>query len=715
MNTRILAATAIVAMTAGGLYLFQQDTSRDMPSASARDISPRTASAQSQRDARPGAREEKNTARFTASGIRPLINADHVMDGRVFARIEEKLPFKLLDEASVHRFLIEQATLALGLDGGDSLAHQSTTHDELGNRYYKYAQRYLGLPVFGREMVVQVGASGDALLVAGNFESNIRLPVSPRLEGKPAVLGALGGDGRSAPIGQPALLDKPALIVYADENTPPVLAYRAVVDYTSDSGHHKDQIFVDANSGKLVASIPMLHSAFNSQLYTLNQKCISGAGDLPGSSVAASADAHTQGADKQIASTYWFYKNFLGRDSLDNQGMTLKASLHARFQNSSGTCDGQNAMFDTSTWLAIFGEGGSDMSTPSAAPDLVAHELTHGITGKTSNLTYKDESGALNEAMSDIMGSVAEAWSAGGGNASGNPGSGIAPNDNTWIMGDSLAPAGNIKFKRYFNNPTADGHSKDNYPERYTGSNDNGGVHSNSGILNLAFYLLSQGGTHPRSSVSTVNVPAIGMEKATKIYYHANTNLFTSSTNFASARNLLAQSAETLYGKCSTEYRSVQLSFDAVKVSGTWNCDGGTGGGTPPQPAPSGNLLTGSAITASSTYSSGYAAPNMLDGSLSTAWSSAYRPPYQQWVQIDMKSSKNVGSVTIAWAGNNVPRHFTVGAYLNNTWTPLKDIWNSSATSTQSVTLNTTARYLMITMDSGAFSDYYGISELSAR
>jgi vibriolysin len=85
------------------------------------------------------------------------------------------------------------------------------------------------------------------------------------------------------------------------------------------------------------------------------------------------------------------------------------------------------------------------------------------------------------------------------------------------------------------NNPTADGDSYDYYPERYTGTSDYGGVHLNSGIANLAYYLLCQGGTHPRGKTTTV-VTAIGMTKAEQIFYRAPDHPLTTSTNFQGAR-----------------------------------------------------------------------------------------------------------------------------------------------------------------------------------
>ncbi len=103
------------------------------------------------------------------------------------------------------------------------------------------------------------------------------------------------------------------------------------------------------------------------------------------------------------------------------------------------------------------------------------------------------------------------------------------------------------------------------------GREDTGHVHSNSGIMNLSFYLLSEGGAHPRNNTD-VEVNGIGIEKALQIYYHSSTNLFIKHTNFVMARDLLARSAEDLYGHCSEEWIAVHKSFDAVNVPGDWYC-----------------------------------------------------------------------------------------------------------------------------------------------
>ena len=130
-----------------------------------------------------------------------------------------------------------------------------------------------------------------------------------------------------------------------------------------------------------------------------------------------------------------------------------------------------------------------------------------------------------------------------------------------------MLPGGSLRF---MDNPTKDGQSKDYYPERVMpGSFDNGGVHLNSGLLNLVHVLLSDGGKHPRSK-TTVTVSKIGIEKSLRIMFMTNTKLLTSSATFQLARYASAQAAENLYGRCSPEWLSVHRAWDAVAVPGGW-------------------------------------------------------------------------------------------------------------------------------------------------
>jgi hypothetical protein len=155
-----------------------------------------------------------------------------------------------------------------------------------------------------------------------------------------------------------------------------------------------------------------------------------------------------------------------------------------------------------------------------------------------------NEPGALNEAMSDILAAVCESWRDQG------------VSDKTWLIGEDIfTPDTPNDGLRYMDDPTKDaplyppelGGSRDFYADRYTGSADNGGVHLNSGIPNLAFQLLVEGGSHPRGK-TTFTVPGIGIEKAGAIFQHALTQGYiTTNTNLAQARTATEEVADLLY------------------------------------------------------------------------------------------------------------------------------------------------------------------------
>ena len=147
----------------------------------------------------------------------------------------------------------------------------------------------------------------------------------------------------------------------------------------------------------------------------------------------------------------------------------------------------------------------------------------------------------------------------------------------TWKLAETIwTPGTSGDALRYMNDPTKDGQSYDYYPERYQGGEDNGGVHLNSGIANLAFYLLSQGGKHPRSKTATV-VPALGIDKSGAIFYRALANYLGANATFQDARNATAQAANELYGAAAAT--ATHAAWTAVGVPGAPNGGGDNGGG----------------------------------------------------------------------------------------------------------------------------------------
>jgi vibriolysin len=180
------------------------------------------------------------------------------------------------------------------------------------------------------------------------------------------------------------------------------------------------------------------------------------------------------------------------------------------------------------------------------------------VTENESGLIYSGESGGLNEAMSDIFGAFTEAWVDGGRTGA------LAVSADTWKVGEDVLPPA----LRWMNDPAADGASLD----YWTTGAGNVDVHYSSGIANLAFYLLSQGGTHPRGK-STIVVTGIGMDKAIRLFYAINVNILTSNSKYAQARSA-SMSAATDLGFTEAERNSVADAWSAVGV-----------GAAPPPPA----------------------------------------------------------------------------------------------------------------------------------
>ena len=198
--------------------------------------------------------------------------------------------------------------------------------------------------------------------------------------------------------------------------------------------------------------------------------------------------------------------------------------------------------------------GGQAWNYLSGALDVVAHELTHGVTEFTSNLIYRNESGALNEAFSDIIGTSAEFFFQ-------PAGSGPLKADYA-VAEDVVTPGGlrSMENPALFDDP-------DHYSRRFLGAADNGGVHINSGIVNQAFYLAVEGGTNRTSGLAVQGVGSANREQMEKVFYRAFTQKLPSNATFAVARAATIQAARDLYGPNSAAERAVTQAWTAVGVN----------------------------------------------------------------------------------------------------------------------------------------------------
>lgn len=517
--------------------------------------------------------------------------------------------------------------------------------DDRGQVHVKFQQYLHELPVIGGELSVHAdGVSGRVTAVTGRFIAGEELASEPEVDGEAAISKAIAGLADDAVSG-----DAPDL-VYVVTDEAATLAWMAEVTYTSDQGPERDLVFADARTGEIVTRHPQIHRALVRRVYTAKNTEA-----LPGTEIAnpgSSTDLSAKDAFNYSGTTYNFYKDRFGRDSFNGAGATIHSTVHFGQAYDNAFWDGQRM---------VYGDGsGQYFSSLARDLDIVAHELTHAVTQYEANLVYQNESGALNEAFSDIMAASLQAHVAGG-----------VVSDATWKLAEaSWTPGTPNDAMRYMADPIADGQSYDYYPTRYTGSGDNGGVHLNSGIANLAFKLLVTGGTHPRGKTTT-NVTGIGITKASKIFYDALATYLSSNSNFQAARNATAQAATAIHGAASAEVAAVHAAWTAVGVPGD------PGGGTNPNPNPGGSCsgtqyggtLAGTGAqqaqpngtyyqtTATKTHKACLTGPGGTDFDLYL-----FKYNGNSWVQV-AKSEKAGSSETISYAGSAGYYHYVVSSY----------------------------------------------------
>jgi Zn-dependent metalloprotease len=438
-------------------------------------------------------------------------------------------------ETSVRASLAKVLPIFKVRDEHLKLKHSST--DELGMSHFRFEQQIDGLDVIGADFVVHVAKDGTIYAANGNARSNHTLPRQPKIGTAAAELTVL----QATPSAAAQITDKTKLAyIVSDTDGTVHLAYQVDVSAPGTPPIH-DLVFVDAIDGSIVTRHPQVFEAESRSMYDAQNGT-----NLPGAYISSPSSSSDQAVSynySYLDNVYQYYWSTFGRDSYNNGGATLVSSVHYYVSYNNAFWNGAQM---------VYGDGdGTVFSNLALALDVTGHELTHAVTQSTSGLNYVNESGALNEGISDIFGAMVEASVRG-------------VSANTWKIGEDVyTPNTPGDALRYMNNPTQDGSSKDYYPERYTGSSDNGGVHWNSGIANLAFYLMCEGGTHPRGK-TLVNVPAIGVDEAQRVWYRANTVYLTSGSQFIDARAATAQAAKDLYG--TQAYTSVHLAWDAVGV-----------------------------------------------------------------------------------------------------------------------------------------------------
>jgi Zn-dependent metalloprotease len=262
----------------------------------------------------------------------------------------------------------------------------------------------------------------------------------------------------------------------------------------------------------------------------------------------ATTDVSVNEAYDGLGYTFDFYLNVYHRNSIDNAGLPLRATVHYEQKYDNAFWNGQEM---------IFGDGdGVIFNRFTGSVDVIGHELTHGVTGSESNLNYQGESGALNESISDVFGSLVKQFNLK-----------QSADKADWLIGAGLLAKGihGVALRSMkapgtaYDDPKL---GKDPQPAdmaHYLHTNqDNGGVHINSGIPNRAFYLVAS------------SLGGNAWERPGQIWYDTITDpRLKKNAVFSDFANLTAINASRRYGATGPERQAVLAAWKTVGVAAT--------------------------------------------------------------------------------------------------------------------------------------------------
>lgn len=430
--------------------------------------------------------------------------------------------------------------------------------DELGMRHIRFDQRYRGLRVIGGDLIAHFNSSGQLKTVNGYYYHDIELDITSSIDSDEAV--RIASDNLKSFFGE-GNPGRPDLVVFPWEGVY-YLSWRLFI--LSDTPMGRWEYFVDAKTGDIIFSANRIKDAddigtgygvmgdfrdhidtdFNGSVYQMRDYTRQATNNphghdgqmlstayiqtniastsLPGS-IATDADNYWDDPDTQrpavdghfySALFYDWLLAELGRNSFNDTGASMLTSVNY-------SAEGDNNAYWNGSQIVVW-SWGTGWRSLAGCPDVIAHEWGHAVTDYCSDLRYQLESGALNESFSDMMGAAFE-WA--------------HPEYDTgdWYIGEngrlSGVPFRDMEYPHTYFDPdyygTSDPYWIDVVGCTPTNNNDYCGVHTNSGVGNKWFVLLSDGGTH-----HDVTVTGIGVADAIKIAYRANRYYWTLNTDY---------------------------------------------------------------------------------------------------------------------------------------------------------------------------------------
>lgn len=447
---------------------------------------------------------------------------------------------------------------------------------QLGYSHVRLDQRYRGLPVFGRQLVVHLDADARIVAVNGQFQPAIELDTAPTItpeQARATALANLRGEQllplELATVQIVASRDDTRLAVYVDANGSATLVWQVTI--LTGSPLSQWSYFINARRNVVVHAIDGVMPIKRRRTFSAQNDT-----RIPGRLLIdegeRSRDPIAQAAHDGAGVVYdYFFKTFK-RDSIDGQGMAMVSTVNF----GSDPQDAENAAWVGEYGQMIYGDGGQIFKPLPYGLDVIGHEFTHGVIENGANLIYESQSGALNESYADVFGAMIDR--------------------DDWLIGEDVikSPPFPIRYLRSLQDPNAGGFYDPNDPLGGVGQPatmdqyanlpnsrraDNGGVHINSGIPNYVHYLMAQ---------------AIGREKTEQIAYRTITQYLTPSSDFVDAANASVRAAADLYGQ-GADAAAVQRAYAQVGITAAGADTGGpvldpgdtpSGGPAPQAPAP---------------------------------------------------------------------------------------------------------------------------------
>ncbi|KRF15897.1 peptidase [Nocardioides sp. Soil796] len=469
-----------------------------------------------------------------------------------------------------------------------------TIVDADGTTHVRMQRTYHGLPVVGGDLVVHQAASGDLVGVSQTLRTSLGLDVTPVVPAARAEALSLTSKA-SRTISKVKQQGNATLLVDATLANPR-LAWRVMSSgLQADGTPSRLATYVDAKTGKVLrteqeivnvdghgdtlysgdVTIPVTLSGStytltdpvhgNSKTTDMGNKedsvlcTLLGIGCTNGTAINSPDNTFGNGtnSDRQSAAadavygaakTWDYFKNVHGRNGIFGNGTGAPSRVHYGNGYVNAFWDGEKM---------TYGDGDGVEFGPLVALDVAGHEMSHGVTEHTAGLTYSGESGGLNEATSDIFGTMVEFYAAN----SADPGD--------YFIGEQFDLKNHAGFRR-MDKPSSDGASQD----CWTTGTKNLDVHYSSGVGNHFFYLLAEGSgaktiggkAHNSPTCNGSTITGIGRDAAAKIWFRALDVYMTSGTTYAQARTATLNAAKDLYGQGSAQYNTVAAAWSAVSV-----------------------------------------------------------------------------------------------------------------------------------------------------